>query len=292
MSGPETYQKQWDVFLSYASEDTNSIARPIAEGLRHHGLRVWFDQFELHVGDSLTKAINNGLANSLYGVVILSPAFFGKKWTQNELAALVALEEPDRRRIFPVWHQLGVAEITEAMPILADVVAVQSSMGIPGVVRELLRAIRVPFVGEGVAGFWAGRTGRLRLFQGQGECRGDYDWNGHDWAGHIHGSLEVVPDPDSRPSLVLKFSWCWDLSPERGNGFFHVLARPDDYERPKLNVYLRAPVYGHPADPSDANLLSGAWAFDHENLDLSQKLRELRLSRPHPWRFERTVSLE
>lgn len=80
----------YGVFISHASEDTDTFARPLADQLRRRGLRVWFDEFELTVGDSLRRNIDNGLAKSRYAVVVLSPAFFAKEWTKKELDALVA----------------------------------------------------------------------------------------------------------------------------------------------------------------------------------------------------------
>ena len=43
----------WDVFVSHASEDKESVARPIAMALEANGLRTWLDAQELNVGDSL-----------------------------------------------------------------------------------------------------------------------------------------------------------------------------------------------------------------------------------------------
>jgi len=36
----------WDVFISHASEDKSSVARPLADILRRAGLRVWIDAHE------------------------------------------------------------------------------------------------------------------------------------------------------------------------------------------------------------------------------------------------------
>jgi len=70
------------VFISHATEDKTDFVRPLAEALRQH-FSVWYDEYELTIGDSLLKKINEGLASSDYGVVILSPSFFQKKWPQS-----------------------------------------------------------------------------------------------------------------------------------------------------------------------------------------------------------------
>ena len=72
--------KQYDVFISHASEDKKDIAVPLYNELSARGMRVWFDEATLQPGDSLTAKINDGLRNSRFGVVILSKMFFEKDW--------------------------------------------------------------------------------------------------------------------------------------------------------------------------------------------------------------------
>jgi hypothetical protein len=136
---------EWDLFISHASEDKEEIARPLAERLRAEGLRVWFDEFELRVGDSLRRSIDRGLSECRHGVVILSHSFFAKDWPQRELDGLVARATGGggERVILPVWHGIGVEEVRSYSITLADIVAVRSDDGLDHVVSELLRAIRV-----------------------------------------------------------------------------------------------------------------------------------------------------
>ncbi len=55
----------FDVFISHASEDKAVFVTPLANALRKHGLKVWFDRFTLKVGDSLHNSIEKGLARSV-----------------------------------------------------------------------------------------------------------------------------------------------------------------------------------------------------------------------------------
>lgn len=81
---------EWDVFISHASEDKQSVVRPLAKKLRSLGMRVWVDESELKIGDSLSRKIDEGLAKSRAELVILSKAFFSKKWPEYELRGLNA----------------------------------------------------------------------------------------------------------------------------------------------------------------------------------------------------------
>jgi hypothetical protein len=69
---------QWDFFISHASEDKLDVARPLSERLVAAGFRVWLDENELSLGDSLRRKIDQGLSRSRYGAVILSRSFFSK----------------------------------------------------------------------------------------------------------------------------------------------------------------------------------------------------------------------
>ena len=87
----------WDLFLSHASEDKEDVARPLHKLLVGKGLRVWYDEMTLSLGDSLRRKIDEGLANSRYGLVILSPSFFAKEWPQKELDGLVGVRTARRK---------------------------------------------------------------------------------------------------------------------------------------------------------------------------------------------------
>lgn len=132
----------WDVFVSHASEDKDSFARPLTEALRAAGLKVWFDETTLKVGDSLRRSIDRGLAKSRFGIVIVSKAFLAKEWPQRELDGLVAREDEGRKVILPIWHEITAADVRLRSPTLADRLAVPSSRGIAHAVAELLQVIR------------------------------------------------------------------------------------------------------------------------------------------------------
>ena len=134
--------EEWDVFVSHASEDKNEIARPLAEALRARGLRVWYDEFSLTVGDSLRKSIDHGLAHSRFGVVVLSKHFFEKHWPEQELNGLATREIGGKKVILPVWHGVGFEEVRQYSPTLADRLAVMTKNGLEAVVAELLKAMK------------------------------------------------------------------------------------------------------------------------------------------------------
>lgn len=101
-----------DVFICHASEDKDDFVRPLAEALRAHHLDVWYDEFALTLGDSLREAIDRGLAESRFGIVVLSRHFFRKRWPKRELNGLIARKiAEDRQLVLPIWHRIDRDEI-------------------------------------------------------------------------------------------------------------------------------------------------------------------------------------
>lgn len=135
-----------DLFISHASEDSEAVARPLAQELRRRGRSVWFDEFELMLGDSLVRTIDRGLAEARFGLVILSPAFFSKEWPRRELDALTAREIARADTlILPVWHEVDHAYVAQYSPLLADKLAVNSSAGLEAMVNQIDRVLsRIP----------------------------------------------------------------------------------------------------------------------------------------------------
>jgi hypothetical protein len=132
---------KWDLFVSHAGEDKESFVRELAEELRMRGLEVWYDEFTLKLGDSLRRSIDHGLAQSRFGIVVLSHAFFNKDWPQKELDGLAALEVNGRKVILPIWHNITKEKVAQYSPTLADRLAVRTGSGLPNVVDSIIDAI-------------------------------------------------------------------------------------------------------------------------------------------------------
>jgi hypothetical protein len=136
-------QASYDCFISYATEDRVSVATPLATHLRDKGLSVWFDQFSLKIGDSIRKKVDQGLSQSLFGIVILSRHFFEKNWTQYELDGLVSRElSSGEKLILPIWHKLSSEEIRKHSASLAGKLALSTTeMELEDIATEIEKVI-------------------------------------------------------------------------------------------------------------------------------------------------------
>lgn len=118
----------WDVFISHASEDKQTVARPLRDALTRLGVTVWLDETEMRIGHSLRRRIDDGIRSSRFGVVILSEAFLNKGWTNHELDGLVTRTVAGEQSLLPIWHNLTMAEVRAFSPTLADKVAMSTEV--------------------------------------------------------------------------------------------------------------------------------------------------------------------
>jgi hypothetical protein len=132
----------WDIFISHATEDKNTIARPLSNSLKKRGIKVWFDEFELKVGDSIIEKINEGLIESKNGLIILSPDFFSKNWTKRELNILTTRMIEKNIKLFPIWHNISIEQIKKVNPILSDIYGISTNKGIEFITNEILDKIQ------------------------------------------------------------------------------------------------------------------------------------------------------
>lgn len=126
------------VFLSYSWTD-KPLARRVAEGLDASGCRVWIDEGQLRVGDSLVESISEALDRVDFVVALVSAASVGSDWCRKELS-LAMTGEVKRRGVTVMPLRVGDVEMP---PTLKDKVHLAvDPEDVPGAVEQLLRDIR------------------------------------------------------------------------------------------------------------------------------------------------------
>jgi hypothetical protein len=71
------------VFISHSSKD-KQLARWISVDLKNAGHRIWFDEWDIKVGESIPRKIGHGLDACDYAAVILSKHAVDSRWVENE----------------------------------------------------------------------------------------------------------------------------------------------------------------------------------------------------------------
>ena len=72
------------IFLSHSSID-KPFARRLGNDLRQFGAKVWIDEAEIRIGDSLIDKISEGLKETEFVIVLLSKVSSNSEWVKKEV---------------------------------------------------------------------------------------------------------------------------------------------------------------------------------------------------------------
>lgn len=94
------------IFLSHNIND-KTFVRKLALDLECHGVRVWLDEAELRIGDSLIEKIRDGIDNVDYVAVILSPNSIQSRWVQKEIDVAMTMEiNGEKLKVLPLMLEI------------------------------------------------------------------------------------------------------------------------------------------------------------------------------------------
>ena len=86
------------VFISYSHKDKPFVSKLVAD-LASMGAKVWVDLIEMKVGDSIVKKIQDGIEDSEWLIVVLSPDSVDSGWVTKELSAAL-FNELEREQVY------------------------------------------------------------------------------------------------------------------------------------------------------------------------------------------------
>jgi hypothetical protein len=91
------------VFLAHATADNDRFARALALGLNGRGLHVWFDEWEMDLGDSVVDRIfEEGVPSAEAMVVVVSEASVKSRWVREEMNAGFIRRIEGRFKLIPI----------------------------------------------------------------------------------------------------------------------------------------------------------------------------------------------
>ena len=90
------------LFLSYSSKDKAWVSQ-LADDLNLCGVDVWFDAWELRVGDDLHERIPDAVEKSKFVAVVVTQHFSESKWIRGEVHQALSREKGgDRTVVLPL----------------------------------------------------------------------------------------------------------------------------------------------------------------------------------------------
>jgi len=85
------------ILISYSARD-KGLAKRIADDLKSRSLEVWLDEWEIHVGHSISQMIERGLEKADFVAVLLTKHSVKSGWVEKEWQAKIG-EEATKRKV-------------------------------------------------------------------------------------------------------------------------------------------------------------------------------------------------
>ncbi|MEO1434933.1 MAG: TIR domain-containing protein [Bacteroidota bacterium] len=75
----------YDVFISHTHKDKKPFTNQLVTDLKEKGIRTWYDSENMHVGNSLTQKVIDGIQQSKFFLIVLSENSILSEWVMKEL---------------------------------------------------------------------------------------------------------------------------------------------------------------------------------------------------------------
>jgi hypothetical protein len=132
-------------FLSHASED-KPLARKLAQDLEARGVQVFFDEWDIGLGESIRQRIDEGLLRSEYVLIIFTPRSIQKPWVKAETDAAFMRKLAGEAKLIPLRSELDPKDLPPLVQTLRspnlddyDAALAEISAALHGVSRRPIR---------------------------------------------------------------------------------------------------------------------------------------------------------
>lgn len=100
------------LFICFSAKDRYDIVQPIVYHLKNYGVNIWYDRYEMVMGDNrLKKNIEEGAGKCGYALIILSSNTIDSLCATEEIRILESRYYKNEVVIFPVLYELKPCDI-------------------------------------------------------------------------------------------------------------------------------------------------------------------------------------
>ena len=98
------------LFICFSAKDRYNIVQPIVYHLKNYGVNVWYDRYEMVMGDDrFKKNIEEGAGKCGYALIVLSPNTINSVCATEEINILKSRYYKKEIIVFPVLFLLSLA---------------------------------------------------------------------------------------------------------------------------------------------------------------------------------------
>ncbi|KAB2603581.1 TMV resistance protein N-like [Pyrus ussuriensis x Pyrus communis] len=111
---------EYDVFISFRGEDTrDNFTDDLYEKLVERAIKTFRDDHELERGTTISLRLLNGIEESWFAIIVLSPNYASSTWCLDELSHIVECME-DRKTILPIFYHVDPSHVRKQTGIFAQ----------------------------------------------------------------------------------------------------------------------------------------------------------------------------
>lgn len=123
----DVMRKKYDVFISHANKDKSEYVDLLNMAVKRLGINVFYDTDVLSWGDNWKQVILDGTSDSEFAIIVISPNFFGREWTERELNEFFMQQnESGQKIVLPLLHGITISNLKEHYPELGDIQCISS----------------------------------------------------------------------------------------------------------------------------------------------------------------------
>lgn len=114
--------ENYAVFISHASDDKVDYVDDLVKEIKALDITVFYDTDVISWGDNLKERIDAGLKNCKLAVIVISPSYFGRDWTEYEIQTLLKRKNNEKSKIIlPILYRTSKDELVKHYPSLGNI---------------------------------------------------------------------------------------------------------------------------------------------------------------------------
>lgn len=111
------------LFICFSAKDRFDIVQPVVYHLKNYGVDVWYDRYEMVMGDDrFKKNIEEGAGSCRYALIILSKNTVDSLCATEEIKILESRYQKREVVIFPVLYELPPCDIPPQFVWINDII--------------------------------------------------------------------------------------------------------------------------------------------------------------------------
>ncbi|XP_039167125.1 TMV resistance protein N-like [Eucalyptus grandis] len=116
---------EYQVFLSFRGPDTRiGFTNVLYHSLRDAGIRVFLDDEELRVGETIAGSLKQAIDNSMIYIPVFSKTYASSKWCLCELRQIMAntLRSGGNKEILPIFYDVEPDDVKLKSSLYRDAI--------------------------------------------------------------------------------------------------------------------------------------------------------------------------